>query len=512
MASANELLLKFSSDTAQAFVECGKRNLTWVTGYGGGKTWAAIQKALSLMYFYPGYRWAICRRSMTALNRTTKQTFFKVCPPDWIASNVEGNTPRTDLFNGSRIYWMNVDDFSSENLRSLEVNGAIVDQAEDISESMYLTLDARIGRWDKVTIPEEAKPFLQINTFTGNYEPPTYHILLANVPDEGEFWWVYRLFDDPRNASTHQIFETSSTENKALSQENLQTILNHDEEWVDRWVHAKRGQGSGAIHKVHPMSLLRVNEEWIKKNIISKGRLMRVLDHGASAPTCCTWWGATAGQHFCYREYYQPDKIISYHRRRIAELSGGEYYIKNLIDPACTHKESAKYGGFWSTADEYRDKKVHWAKPGDAPPISFQPADNNEFATRNRINEHLSLSPTQKHPITGESPAPSLYYCIKSDNPDLAEEYNPFGAYQVYRQTVSQKKELLDTIDGKPIYSDERAESVEDHAYDTERYYVADHLGMAKEIRASEGSRSFNTVRKRLKAMRLHRERSQRIQ
>jgi hypothetical protein len=501
----SQLDLKFSSPVAQQFFECGKRNILWVTGYGGGKTWAAFQKILLLMYMFPGYRVAVCRRSRTALNRTTKQTFYKVCPAEWITRDIEGMTPLTELYNGSLIYWMNIDEFSEENLRSLEINAAVIDQAEDVSERVYLTLDSRIGRWDKVQIPEDIRSNLKVNKFTGKHEAPTYHILLANVPDEGEFWWGYRRFDDPKNQETHELFESSSTINEALSEENLNNNLSRDQEWVNRWVHAKRGQGSGAIHRVPEDVILRVNQKWIQDVLIPNSRLVRCLDHGASAPTCCLWWASYRGVHVCYREYYQPDQIISYHRKMIGELSGDEKYEKNLIDPSCLHKQSAKYGGFWSITDEYADPKVYHDFPGDAPRISFLGADNNEFATRNRINELLVVSDANKHPITNASPAPGIYFCVKDDLPS-SDTYNPHGVFHAYRQLMAQKKEILDTIDGKIIYSDERAKSVEDHAYDVIRYYVADHSGAKVTKQDSVNPRSFTAVRKRIAAIRKLRE------
>jgi phage terminase large subunit len=76
-----ELDFKFSSDIAEQFFFCGKRNICWVSGYGAGKTYTACQKILALLTKFPGYRIAIGRYSNTELKRTTMQTFFKVCPP-----------------------------------------------------------------------------------------------------------------------------------------------------------------------------------------------------------------------------------------------------------------------------------------------------------------------------------------------------------------------------------------------------------------------------------------------
>jgi hypothetical protein len=307
---------------------------------------------------------------------------------------------------------------------------------------------------------------------------------------------MYTRFDNPEAiwAKSHAFFESSSTDNQALNKSNLSAMLTRDEEWVQRYVFGKRTQGAGAIHRISPLSILLVDQEWIKKNLLQKAVLSRVLDHGSTSPTCCLWWATIKGMHICYREYYAPDRVISYHRKAIAELSAGEYYSQNYADPSIFHREMEKYGGFWTVADEYRDENVYHLTPGDAPPIYFNPADNNEFATRNRINEMLSVTPGQFHPVTHESPAPQIYYCKKWEG-------NPYGADFAIAQLAAQKKLLLDTINGKPVYSDERDDKVADHAYDPTRYHVSMHLGMPKDFRPQPKATSFLGVVRRIKAM-----------
>jgi hypothetical protein len=497
LAEIGELNLRFSSKTAEDFFNCGKRNICWVSGYGAGKTWAAWQKLLVLMYFYPGYRVCAARRSRTELTRTTKQTFYKVCPPSWIRRDVEGMTPETELFNGSKIYWMNVDEHSESALRSLEVNSVLVDQAEEMLESVYLTLDSRVGRWDMVEIPDGWKDQLPVNEFTGASIAPAYHIILVNPPDEGEFSWIYQRYDDATKpwASSHAFFESSSTDNTALNKETLSAMMSRDEEWIQRYVYGKRTQGAGAIHRISPLSILDVDEDWIRFNLIKKANLSRVLDHGSSSPTCCTWWASINGAHYGYREYYKPDAVISVHRKNIATLSGDEYYTMNVSDPSMFKEDMQKYGGFWTVAKEYADSNVYCDTPDDAPPIYWNPADNNEFATRNRINELLAVTAGNIHPITKESPAPGLYFCRKS-------EANPHGMDFTIAQTASQKKKLLDTINGKPVYCDDRDDKVTDHAYDTVRYKISQHIGMPKVEIQKPKHNSFRSIQNRIKALR----------
>jgi hypothetical protein len=501
-----ELQFQFSSSTAEEFFNCGARNIEWMSGYGAGKTYAAMQKAIALMCKFPGYRVAIGRFTNKALQQTTKKTFFKVCPPELYADANGGRNVQESctLFNKSEAVWMHFDDMSEGDLKSLEVNMAIVDQAEEISESVYLTLDSRVGRWDKVTVPGDI-PNPPINAFTGAPMAPSYMILLANPPDEGEYSYLWQRFHpesqiwQEQYSTTHKYFESASFENKALPPENLKVMLSRDPEWVRRYVYGKFSKGEGAIHEISPLSILEVDEDWVRNNILKKGSLARVLDHGASSPTACTWWAALNGIYFCYREYYQPDKVISEHRRNITDLSRGETYSVNLADPSIFRKSNEKYGGFWSVADEYLDPTL------DSPPIGWSPADNNEFATRNRINELLRISGSITHPNLldlNQEPmkgAPRVYFIKKTK--DYA-----FGCDHILRETASQRKKLLDEVNGKKIYSDEREASVSDHSYDTFRYYCASHLASKSEGRPKPKPGSFFAARDRIKAVKIARD------
>jgi hypothetical protein len=504
------LTFRFSSSTAEDFFNCSKRNQCWNSGYGAGKTYTACQKALALLCKFPGYRIAIGRYSSVELRRTTMQTFFKVCPPELYSEEYGGKRVDSlgycDLFNKSRIYWMHFDQYDEGALRSLELNSAIIDQAEEIPESVYLTLDSRVGRWDNVEVPPDllvANPNWPMNKFTGKPMAPAYHMILINPPDEGEFHWIWQRFhpESPEHkekfVDTHAYFQSASSENKALPTENLNTMLTRDEEWVKRFVYGEFSKGAGAIHTISPMSILETDPESQSEykidskfidQMLKKGALSRTMDHGSTSPTCCTWWATYKGFYFCYREYYIPNQPISVHRQQISELSLDEYYVSNWADPAIFKKQLEKYGGFWTVADEYRDSRL------EAPPLNWLPADNNEFATRNRINELLHVNPDLEHPITGKKGCPKLFFIKRSSS-------YPSGCLNIIRETSSQKKKLLDTINGRPIYSDERESSISDHAYDTLRYFCASHLQQRAEPKPKAKPNSFVAMQRRIKAL-----------
>lgn len=430
--------------------------------FNNGKSYAGCLKVFTLSATFPNYRAAICRQTLADLKKTTLQTWFKICPRELIVRHNEQDG-YTELANRSVIYWLHLDKVDESTLRGLEINTALIDQAEEIEEKVFDVLDGRIGRWDNAVVPESfltLYPQWPTNPKTGKRTVPSYHLLLCN-PDT-QFHFIYRKFHPQSLERRKNFFYVEGEWDAGLgSLETYNEALTHDEEWVDKYVRGQWGVSHAQIHRVSGESLLDYSPELLEK-IQKKGNLFRVLDHGDASPTCCLWFAVLDGNYICYREYYTPNQPISYHRRAISDLSAGEYYSANYADPQIFKKTGQKDGGFWSTADEYLDNSV------DAPSLAWLPSDNNEFATRNRINEKLRTSALLKHPITGSSPAPGLYFIKKS------EQY-PNGCYHAISELQSQRRKSLGYIDGKQIFCDDREESVADHSYDCVRYFIAQH-------------------------------------
>jgi hypothetical protein len=254
-------------------------------------------------------------------------------------------------------------------------------------------------------------------------------------------------------------------------------MLSRDKQFVDRYVYGKWGYSEGAIHYVSAQSKLylsnndssEINSDKIfvqpevLHHFLQKAHLYRILDHGDISPTCCLWLAVRQDTHLVYREYYLADRLISYHRENIQQLSGDEHYVRNIADPSVNIKHSQMRGGRWCIADEYRDTRIC-----DAKSISWESADNNEFVTRNRVSELLREDARFKNPFTEKIGAPRIYFLMKSHN-------YPNGCYNAVIETSGQKRKLVGTIDGKQIYSEERDDTIPDHAYDCIRYLTSLH-------------------------------------
>ena len=478
-----DLNIKFANSGQRGFYFSTARNQCFSGGFNNGKTFAGALKALTLLTTFPNYRMAIARQVYADLKRTTMQTFFKLCPTELIERHNEQDGV-TVLKNKSLVYWLHLDKTDENTLRGLEINSVLVDQAEETEEKVYDVLDARIGRWDNTTIPSELLERGGVDwpkSKQGKYLSPSYMMLLCN-PDT-QYHYIFRKYHPDSLERKLKYFFVEGEWDKTLgSEETYENALGHDEEWINKYIRGEWGVSNAQIHRLRAESQLDYDGEFVER-IIRKGNLFRAMDHGETSPTSCIWFSSYGGVYIAYREYYQGNTVISKHRQNIHDLSFGETYSGNYADPQIFKKTTQKQGGFWTVADEYLTRDI------ESPPLAWIPADNNEFATRNRINELLQPSKLRKHPITGESPVPGLYFIKKSID-------YPHGCFHSITQLQSQRRKLLGYFDGKAIYDDAREESVTDHAYDPTRYFVAMHGSGRPEPKRTTKPNTINFFRK----------------
>lgn len=463
-------------------------------GWNAGKTAGLVLKALYVSDIFPNNRGVIGRRVYEELKSTTMPSFFQFCPSQLYQpfGRRADSEKYLRLNNGSELLFMHFEDPDTANvIKGLEINWFVLDQAEEIDEQIFDDLLGRLGRWKQAEVSEHSLKALGLTAeswpfrdSTGALRPPVYAMISCNPGPESH--WIYRRFHPEstehwerripemdavgrptgRLLSYHDLgykmVFMSALDNRFLTKQNRDALLAHDELWVQRYVHGKWGIAEGQIHRLEDQSIVEGTPEildWIRSHCL----LHRTLDHGDMAPTCCIWWAVdTEGNLIAYREYYKPDALVSYHRAEITALSRDERYGFNLADPSIFFKTQQKYGGRWSVHDEYSD--VTHLPRGTA--LWWQPADNNELGTRNRINEYLRADPEHVNPFTKQRGAPRIYFVAKSAS-------YPHGCDFLVRETRAQKRKKVRTLDGRATFSDERDGDVPDHAYDNLRYMVA---------------------------------------
>lgn len=487
-------------------------------GYGSAKTVLLCRKALYISDLFPGNRGVIARKIAKELESTTQATFFKTCPPGAYDTARGGRRADSEnvlrLCNGSEIRWMHLDDQDIDGvIRGLEINWFLIDQAEEIEEEVFDQLSSRLGRWDQAVVPQQvldhyggAAAWPWRNPVTEKPLPPSYAMLSCNPGSEVH--WIYRRFHpesphhqqqnipvvDPQTGLAtgeltsyqrlgYKMFLLNSLENRFLPVQARQALLQSSSSFQRRFVRGEWGLPEGQIHEVSKLSLVPGTPALVEY-LRQRCTLHRSMDHGSAAPTVVLWWAVDReGNVFCYREYYEPNQLISNHRANIAELSGHEQYVLNLADPSIGQASMQKHNQMWSIQDEYADR-IHTkvsADGRDAPPIYWQLADNKEqgSGTRSKINEYLRLSGSGEydaavgrereriHPLRQEMGLwPSLFFVMKSSA-------WPAGCWHAPQQLAAQRYDRAGTEAGRPVFTDDRDETVVDHAYDAIRYFMA---------------------------------------
>ncbi len=536
--STKTRVLEWASPAQKEAFEYGPYPILASGGFNSTKTTAFILKILFLSEMYPGNRGVIARKIGKELRETTLASLLKWLPSE--AYSYGGRLATTEgvirLNNGSEILLLHLDDPETENvIRGLEINWFLLDQAEELSEEIFDLLMMRLGRWDKAVVPDallksyeakgEAWPWWSKDAVPRAI-PPTYGMLTCN-PDH-ELHWLYRRFHPESIEHTEKKFldpETdelqsyadlgykmlffSTLENKFLTKQQKSQLLAKDEMYQRRFVRGEWGIPEGQIHAIEKASLIAGTPELVA-DIQGRCKLHRGLDHGDTSPTSCGWAAVDDDQNiFVYREYYMPNTLISQHRRNIAGLSKmpngePERYGFQVADPSIFHK-SQRSGSWWSVAQEYSDMRTHERHTA----IHWAAGDKDELGTRNRISELLRPVGPRIHPITKEMGMwPRLFFITRT------AEY-PQGCDHIIREIKAQKRVRIGTENGKPIFSDERDDSIADHAYDWLRYLIA--AGIAKPKALVTNTRTQQTFaevlaeRKRDQATGLHQKLARRL-
>jgi hypothetical protein len=456
-------------------------------GFNSGKTSAAILHMLALCDNFPGYKVAVLRKTFKDLSLTTRPSFDQWIDPKRVKS---ASATEVTLDNGSSFIFHHLDSPNSATiLKGLEINGAILDQAEQMQERTFTVLLGRLGRWKGARVPKWVLtarggiwPWRNRNQ---QPVPPISLILTANPTEDGdpELHWLWqrfcpesKSFQDKWSKLGYRQMIMPTTGNKFAGEQNVDILLQQDEDYIKRFVRGEWVRSKGHIFRLSDMSVLEY-DPMIVSYITNNCMLGRVLDHGDSAPTCCLWYGVDQNHNlFFWQEYYQAgigddgkEYNVSDHRRSITQLSRPLTFRINMADASIFDK-TRNISGFtrrqqrWSVADEYTDRKIIQEDTA----IYWTPADKNEALSRQRLSQYLRHDERHKHPFTGERGAPHIYFVQWSED-------HPHGCNHAISEIRSAKRLQVGENDGKPIYSDERDPSIPDHALDCVRYVVNSH-------------------------------------
>ena len=119
---------------------------------GGGKSWVGCSYLITMCLQYPKTRYLMGRSKLDALKKTTLNTFFEVCTA-WNLKAIKdytfnGSSNVITFYNGSEIILKDLflypSDRNFDSLGSLEITGAFIDEANQITEKAKNVVASRL--------------------------------------------------------------------------------------------------------------------------------------------------------------------------------------------------------------------------------------------------------------------------------------------------------------------------------------------------------------------------------
>jgi phage terminase large subunit len=406
----------------------GSKYIAYVGGIGSGKSLIGCIAMLSQAVMYPG-DYLIARQFLPELKITTYKTFLEICPPELIQEHrIADMMVKIKCGNGkfSNIYFRQLEE--PDKLRSLNLSGFLIDEANQVSEEAFILLQGRLRGAG-----------LRKGIIVSN---PNGHD------------WLYRWFFKKDHLKTEQaknqlhLIMAPSTENVHLPDGYIQSMMEAwSEDRIKREIMGSFDAFEGMVYHefrrdVHVVKSFRIPEQW--------ERHIRI-DHGYRNPAACLWIAISPdGEAYIYRELYEREWLIhelvsgdkKTRKQGLVELSRGEKLQSAKIDPSTKARRGS------TGASDYDEYIKHW--PESFP--SLQMAKNDVQVGIDRVKSYLKVNPKNNKPL--------LYIFDTCVN--LLEEITTYR-YPELRSNQEGKKAEHE----KPI-------KVDDHALDALRYMIVD--------------------------------------
>lgn len=222
------------------------RYLLYGGGMGGGKTYVGVLMILATALQYPQTRYAVLRKNLTTLKKTTFQSFKTITEEIGLYVRYNFAEMKATLPNGSEVYFVEADsskDKGFNKLRGFELTAAMMDEANEIAEEAFNIMMLRIGRCNK-------------------HNEPQYIILTTN-PDDN---WVKTRFYEPWEAGRleppYYFLPALAKDNPSLPKEYMDATEDLPEEEYQRFV---RGNWNFSND---PHQLIKYN--WVKDGLLDQ--------------------------------------------------------------------------------------------------------------------------------------------------------------------------------------------------------------------------------------------------
>lgn len=325
MRNSVNIDISTASEKQIRFFKSRKRYVAYGGARGGGKSWALDYKTVMLAVRYSGISILLLRRHLPELRQNHVRQLGGI-----LGGCCRYNESKREfrLPNGSVIYLGYFDtDNDSNQYQGNQYDVICIDEATQFTEHMFSVLTACLRG---------------VNNF------PKRMYLTCNPGGIGHDW-VKRLFVSKRyradeNPDDYEFIPATVFDNTVLlsSDPEYVRMLNNlpdglREAWRDgNWDMLAGRYFDEFDRNIHVITPFEIPEHWLK---------YRAIDYGLDC-LACVWVAVDElGNHYVYREYAYPDKVISVGVEDILELTPSSEKIQYTVAPSdlwSRSQESAK--------------------------------------------------------------------------------------------------------------------------------------------------------------------------
>lgn len=279
-----------------------------MVNHNSGKTTACSYEIIQCMNEFPGSLWLIGRKFLPALKDSTFRSFMSVVP-NQLVKDFNKRDLQLTFKNGSQSIFRPL--YDAEILKSMEISGFFVDEANEIGKDIYDRLKDRMRQ----RLPDGGRP--------------RYQSMLALNPTDEDHWIPQLIFTKPKNL---EVFQNSTFENMENLPdgyiEELKTI--YSDETLQRFLYGQFGR----VHTGRAVYPQFRKGPFVKPvEYIRNLPLIRGWDFGYNHPFCC-WL-----------------QVVNNQVRVLAECLGKQIYLDDFVREMVLPRQIDLFGEPYSLAD-----------------------------------------------------------------------------------------------------------------------------------------------------------------
>lgn len=312
-----------------------------IGGFGSGKTTMDAAEIAAHALGVSNGRTLITAQTLQQIKEAVLPELEKFIPPWFIVKQTKTPLPKYTLTNGHEIIVYASND--EEKLRSLNLTAFWIVEASGVDYEIFIQLTARLRNAAAIVKDKEGREVE--HNFIG---------IVESNPEDGWIRDEFLLRSDKIFASKHvdttsydklkvkkpeksyHSFLSATPDNTYLHKTFIQDLcVGKDEKWIRKYIYCYLEVKEGAVYPDFKDCLVDpfpIPNNWLR---------IFGFDKGWSDETClcCGAIDTKKGICYIYDEYYESEKPMTYHARRIKEKVFGLPMYKNIIaDPSVRNR------------------------------------------------------------------------------------------------------------------------------------------------------------------------------